>query len=420
MAKLFGIKHDYANAKTEYNILGIKIKLVNKKILNKPDYTFALNKIKEKYAQNKKIRVGFFVSENSKWNAEILYKELENNNYFEPVVVISAYTTLHQNKDLTKTSVQANYDFFKEQGKRVIKAYDEEQHKYIPLKELDIDILFYQQPWGIDDTQHIDVASKDMICCSYTYGLTILKGDFEVRPFHEKLFYYFVANEQTKAILKEKEIKCLDNLNIVGYPKLDIYNGLKKIPSEKKTIIYAPHHSYRRGYRVGTFDFTGEQILNFAKAHPEYNWVFKPHPDLKEVLYKDKKYGAEFTKKYYEEWDKIGTRYEKGNYFDLFMASDLLITDCISFLLEYIPSGNPLIRLERFHYENMSNLGKDILKGLYRVKSFKAFEKTFNQLLTENNDYLKETRKSITKNVVGESYCASKNIVNELEKLFIK
>lgn len=420
MAKLFSIKNDYANAKTEYNILGIKIKVVNKNILKKPDYTYALNKIKEKYTQNKKIRVGFFVSENSKWNAEILYKELENNDNFEPVVIISAYTTLHENKDMTKTSVQANYDFFINQGKRVIKAYDEKEHKYIPLKNLDIDILFYQQPWGINDSQSIDETSKDMICCSYTYGLTILKGDFEVRPFHEKLFYYFVANEQTKAILKEKEIKNLNNLSIVGYPKLDIYDGLKRTSNKKKTIIYAPHHSYRRGYRVGTFDFTGEKILNFAKEHSEYNWIFKPHPDLKEVLYKDKKYGADFTQKYYEEWDEIGTRYEKGNYFDLFMSSDLLITDCISFLLEYMPSGNPLVRLERNRHENMSDLGKEILKGIYRVKNFKEFEQVFNQLIIENNDTLKERRKEITKNVVGKTFCASKNIVKELEKLFIK
>ena len=42
-------------------------------------------------------------------------------------------------------------------------------------------------------------------------------------------------------------------------------------------------------------------MLEYAKKHPEYNWVFKPHPDVKEVLYKDKKYGPEFTENYYQE-----------------------------------------------------------------------------------------------------------------------
>lgn len=420
MAKLFSIKNDYANAKTEYNILGIKIKVVNKNILKKPDYTYALNKIKEKYTQNKKIRVGFLVSENSKWNAEDLYNELETNNYFEPVIIVTLHTSLHLSKDLNKTSLEENYNFFKNKEKRVIKAYDEKEHKYLPLKDFDIDILFYQQPWGVAEIQNVDEAAKTMLCFSYSYGLTILNGYVEVRPFHEKLFYYFIANEQTKKILKGMELKNLDNLNIIGYPKLDAYANLKKERSEKKTIIYAPHHSYNKGYLVGTFDFTGKEILDFAKKHQEYNWIFKPHPDLKRILCEDKKYGAEFAKKYYEEWDKIGTKYEKGNYFKLFINSDLLITDCISFLLEYMPSGNPLIRLERKRFENMSDLGKEILKGIYRVKNFKEFEQVFNQLIIENNDTLKEKRKEITKNVVGETFCASKNIVKELEKLFIK
>ena len=420
MTKLFGIKHDYANAKTEYTFCGIKIKMLNKHLLKKPNYKNALKKIKEKYAQNKKIKVGFLISENAKWNAENLYNLLDKSKFFEPIIIITAHTSLHLNKDLNKTPVQENYNFFKEQGKRVIYAYNEQDHKYIPLKDLDIDILFYQQPWGIDISQSIDEISSSMITCFYSYGLTILKGDVEVRPFHEKLFYYFVANEQTKKLLKEMELKCLDNLNIIGYPKLDAYNNLKKALSEKKTIIYAPHHSYNKGYLVGTFDFTGEEILDFAKKHQEYNWIFKPHPDLKRILGEDKKYGSEFAKKYYEEWDKIGTKYEKGNYFDMFVNSDLLITDCISFLLEYMPSGNPIIRLERNRKENMSNLGKEILEGIYRVKSFKSFEKIFNKLLIENKDSLKDTRKQITKNIVGESFSASKNIVKELEKLFVK
>ena len=395
MGKLFSLKNDYAKARTEVRLFGIKMSFVNKNLLVKPNYDQVLKKIQAKYDANQKIRVGFLVSENAKWNAENLYNELEKNPNFEPVVLVSAYTTLHENKDLTKTSVEVNYNFFKERNKRVIKAYDEENHKYIPLKDLDIDILFYQQPWGIHESQSIEVTSLDMLCCSYSYGLTVIKDDVEVRPFHEKLFCYFIPNEQTKDLLKEYEIKKLDNLRIVGYPKLDIYNGLERIPTDKKTIIYAPHHSFNRGFRVGTFDLLGEKILNFAKEHTEYNWVFKPHPDLKEVLYKDKRYGADFTKKYYEEWDKIGMRYEKGDYFNLFMSSDLLITDCVSFLLEYIPCGSPLIRLERSKRDNMSNLGKEILKGIYRVYNFKELNKVFNQLIVEDKDPLKKQEKTL-------------------------
>ena len=113
-------------------------------------------------------------------------------------------------------------------------------------------------------------------------------------------------------------------------------------------------------------------------------------------------------------------RYEKGDYFNLFMSSDLLITDCVSFLLEYIPCGSPLIRLERSKRDNMSNLGKEILKGIYRVYNFKELNKVFNQLIVEDKDPLKEIREDINVRIAGKGKNASLNIVKELESLFVK
>ena len=48
---------------------------------------------------------------------------------------------------------------------------------------------------------------------------------------------------------------------------------------------------------------------------------------------------------YYNEWDKIGLRYEHGDYLELFNKSKMLITDCSSFLGEYFLTENPVIHL---------------------------------------------------------------------------
>ena len=417
--KIFSIKKDYKSGRNIIKIFGLTFSFINKNLVHKPEYSSVLTKIQNKYKNKEKIRVGFLVNENCKWNAEKLYDLLDKNESFEPVILITLYNTRHQKKDITKSSVEENYNFFAGTGKRIEKVYDEKEEKYLDIKDFDIDILFYQQPWGLDDLQSIEETAKNSLCCYFSYGIGVLESAVDVRPFHEKLFYYFVPDEETKKLFKKFEINKLDNMKVVGYPKLDVYNDLISISHEKKTIIYAPHHSYKRGLRIGTFDRTGVKILEYAKQHQEYNWIFKPHPDLKEVLYKDKKYGKNFTDNYYKQWGEIGEICDKGNYFNLFMKSDILITDCDSFLLEYMPTLKPIIRLERYGSQKISPLGKTLLKGIYRVHSFEGLYCCLSQLKNKNGDVLFKKRLELTETILRKEKNASVNIVKELKKILI-
>ena len=416
---LIEFENNYNSGRTKVKLFGIKFSNINKKLIKRTDYSYAISKIQNKYGNNEKIRVGFLVNENCKWNAENLYNLLEKNENFEPVILITLYDTRHQKKDMTKSSIEDNYKFFSNSGKRIEIVYNEKEEKYLDIKDFDIDILFYQQPWGLDISQTIENVSKHSLCLYYSYGISVLECPSEIRPFHEKLFAYFIPNNQTKESLKKFEINCLDNLRIVGYPKLDIYNNLEPKTQEKKTIIYAPHHSYNRGLKIGTFHKNGKEILEFAKKHKEYNWIFKPHPDLKEVLYADKHFGESFTENYYSQWATIGKIYDKGNYFEQFVSSDILITDCDSFLLEYMPTLNPIIRLERQDSAKLSEIGKEIIKGIYRVKDFNELVNTLKKLNENNEDELKEKRIEITNSILRKTTNASANIVKELEKLFL-
>ena len=412
---LFNIYDNYNTSRTEITFLGIKLKFYNERLIRIPDYTNALNKVKEKYKNKEKIRVAFYVSENAKWNAEELYKLLEQSEEFEPIVVVSLLSYVHEGDDVTRNNLQENYDFFKKSGKNVVKAYDKEKKEYIPLENFDIDIIFYQQPWGIPDIHNIERTKDFALSCHISYGVVIFDCDLDYRPFFKKLFCYFASIEQMVEKMKEKGFF---NTYAISFPKLDIYKSIKRTKKEedKKTIIYAPHFSYQKNslLKIGTFNRTGEQILEFAKQHPEYNWVFKPHPVLKNELYHDKKYGKKFVEKYYSEWAEIGEIYDQGNYFELFMNSDLLITDCCAFLLEYLPSLQPLIRLENQGGLPFSVLGKELINVVYRTKTFAGFEKIFIDIFQKNNDYLKEKRTKFINSII-EKKNSSEQIVEILQ-----
>lgn len=416
MNKIFNVYQNQATCRTELTILGIKFKFLNKKLVVRPDYSKALDKIKEKYRAKEKIRVAFLVSENSKWNSDELYDLLEKSDVYEPFILVTLLTYVHFGNDKTRNNLDENYNFFKQQGKRVFYAYNQQEKRYIDLNEFSPDIVFYQQPWGIAENQEINNVSDNALCCNFHYGLNLFESDVENLPFYKKLFLYFIPNEQIKEFFKPFGY---ENLKVVGFPKLDVYKKLKINTAETKTVIYAPHFSYspKSILKIGTFDKTGEKILEFAKKHNEYNWIFKPHPVLKNELTNDKKFGAKYVEKYYSEWAKIGKVYEQGEYFDLFNSSDLLITDCSAFLLEYMPTLRPIIRLENLKSTKLNKFGELIVSGTYRVNSFNEFETCFKSLLIDKKDELLAKRKEIVSMVLTEE-SSSQRILNVLDKLF--
>lgn len=392
LKKIFNIHNNINTCRTECTVFGIKFKLYNKKLIKRPDYSSVIDRLQYKYKNNEKIRIAFLVSENSKWNAEELYNLLDKSDFFEPFVLVTLLSYVHSGDDVTRNNLEENYNFFLNSGKKVYKAYDSEKKEYIDLKEFSPDIIFYQQPWGIATIQDIEETSKFALSYHFHYGLNIFKSKMEDMPFYRKLFTYFISNKEEEDILKELGYV---NTEIIGFPKLDIYKTLEKPnKAEKKTIIYAPHFSYPKNsiLKIGTFDKTGEKILEFAKAHSEYNWVFKPHPVLKNELMHDKKYGAKFIENYYGEWAKISKVYEQGNYFDMFMNSDLLITDCSAFLLEYLPTGKPIFRLEREDSAKLTTFGEKIVENTYQIYSFVDFERYFSEVFVYEKDSLKNKR----------------------------
>jgi CDP-glycerol glycerophosphotransferase (TagB/SpsB family) len=180
---------------------------------------------------------------------------------------------------------------------------------------------------------------------------------------------------------------------VTGHPKLEAYNRHEKIQGDKRTIIYAPHHSFDFSWlNFATFHWNGVEILNFAKEHPEFNFIFKPHQGFRKRVVKYGVFTEEQAKNYYEEWEKIGTVYDKGDYFDLFVNSDCLITDCGSFLAEYLPTKQPVIHLINENSFEHSPALKKASSNYYKVKNLEEMNEAFQKVLVQEEDPLREAR----------------------------
>ena len=67
---------------------------------------------------------------------------------------------------------------------------------------------------------------------------------------------------------------------------------------------------------------------------------------------------------YEKGWDSLpnASVYKEGDYFGIFQTSDLLITDCSSFLGEYLVSEKPIIFLDKAERAGFNELGERIKK----------------------------------------------------------
>ena len=165
-----------------------------------------------------------------------------------------------------------------------------------------------------------------------------------------------------------------------------------------KHVIWAPHHSINdEGLRMSTFRWNYEFFLEYAKSHPDLSFILKPHPALRSVCIASGFMSEKEYDDYIREWNSLPNAlvYDKGNYFDIFKTSDILVTDCSSFFGEYFPSKHPILLLERPDRAEFDELGKHLEAGFYRAKNTSEIETVLQKLLYENSDPLENKRKEL-------------------------
>ncbi|MGN0030516.1 MAG: glycosyltransferase family 2 protein [Candidatus Gastranaerophilaceae bacterium] len=375
-------------------------------------------KLAKKLSKKKKLRVLFLVSENSKWKAQSLYDLMEKSEHFEPFIALTVLTGVHTGVDTTRNELEDNYKFFKSKGMKVVKAY--ENHEYLDLKIFKPDIVFYQQPWALSKLQMPDNVAKFALTCYIPYFVAnygILRLDTGLR-LHKFLFRHYVLNKNW--VREYQEYSGLNNYVAAGHTILDNFYLNQNVQPKNNYVIYAPHYSVphklnKNPVNYGTFLENGRFILQFAQNHPEINWVFKPHPQLRFALYNI--WGEEKTEKYYKEWESFAKCCYNAEYIDLFLDSKALITDCASFLTEYFCTEKPILHLisAKCIIEPLRPF-QNIIDTFYKVHNQNDLLAHLDEVIIKGNDYKKDERLSVLKQAKLLNNYAAANIMKDLEE----
>ncbi|MDR2432405.1 MAG: hypothetical protein LBD34_01490 [Puniceicoccales bacterium] len=375
----------------------------------------------QKAVQHRKIHVAFLVNEASKWHCDTLYNLFKNSNHFEPLILVTKRITCYD----TTEEFNATLLFFKNAGMHVECAYDSRDNKFLDLKIFSPDIIFYEQPWGVERLQSINRVAIFALTCYTPYCFHMFHSEYDyLELFHRFLWKYFVESSWHLESYKDrfKADNCvssgslhLDKYFSKGIPHVDFW---KDASSAKKRIIYAPHFTFTTQHRVATFSQNGKFILNLASIYPQTTWVLKPHPSFDQNVVADGIMTQQELDEYYAAWEKYGMIVRGGNYFDLFKTSDCLITDCISFLADYFPNGKPVFHLRRKEQTaDFNDFGKDIINTYYQIHSNAELEKLFSQVMIDGDDFMAPRRlEQMEKLKLISDETASKRVFDHLWK----
>jgi len=417
-----------------------------------------LKKLKNKTHLN----VVFYVYDESKWKSQSVYELMEKDERFNPLIVVTKNCAVEGNANYqTEEDVKRCYKFFKNKGMRVEYGYsitntphpnpphkgrgeqfclshntpqnqreqycpysDTQQKEkeqsaqnkdfgFIPFESFAPDIIIYSHPWYVYKTQGPVVCSKFALTFYIPYFIPASEQwhEYGLR-FHQYLFRHYVPTDLVKDFYSKNMPNRGKSLKTVGHPILDNYaNNQQK---EKKYIIYAPHWTVcGDNLRFGTFDWSGQKILDFAKSHSELNWVFRPHPLLYKFMMTSGFMKHEDIDKYYNEWKNIGIFSEGGDYTDLFNKSYCMITDCGSFLTEYFVTENPVIHLISDKFKPNPTI-KEIDKTYYTAHNIDEMYKYLEDVILNKNDYKKQERRELLTKLNLNSTSSAKRIIDDI------
>ena len=124
---------------------------------------------------------------------------------------------------------------------------------------------------------------------------------------------------------------------------------------------------------------------------------------------------------YFKQWEMLPNAqiYEQGDYIDLFRTSDCLITDCNSFLYEYLPTQKPVIHLISEYSVGHTGFGNQITSGYYKVYDIEDLKETLNAVVIRSEDTLKEKRVQNINKILNKqkNVLAAQNVSSTLKKI---
>jgi len=392
------------------------------------NYKKILKNLKLKIKKNEKIRVCFSVVYDSNFPARAVFEKMLQDEIFEPFILVipdksrGEKNMFYQMKKTYK-SLSSQYD-------KVYQSYDYNKKEFIDWSNK-ADMVFFANPYDAmtDKKYSIKRLSKYSLTLHVPYSYSgHIKYSTNVYKSIEYSYLWkiYVENHNTYELMQDYNKYSLDNLDTVGYTKMDNMTKLKDVKKpERPMLIIAPHHTVRRikGYlNLSNFMRFYDFYLELPKKYPNIDFIFRPHPILFITLSEHGLWSREKVDEYIKKINDIPNMeyQEGGDYFETFQKSSGLINDCSSFLPEYFYFNKPqcfVLENKEELEEEFTQIGRNFLKHVYNAYEKEDIINFIDNVVIKGIDTMKNERMAFAqKNIILNHPCVSDKIIENLKK----
>lgn len=348
-------------------------------------------------ASLKPIKVVFMVADTALWDVfQSVYYKLLLDSEFELKVIVFRRVDVQPDKSYSEV-----VDFFSKQSIAADIVWGHNTD-YPPIAPEDADVVFYTLgSAAFPDVYKMEYVSTYCRTCYLSYGFLLINAENYqfAQDFHHSAWAIYASTRREVQLYQKYTMRYSSNVVLTGYPKFDLldFRKIKVNKPKRPIIIWAPHWTIGLCYpsiNLGTFDQICMDIIEVFSSFSEIDFIFKPHPNLLYALDKT----TFMTQESYIQYLSLLLQctnvsiYNHGDYCNLFLKSSAMITDSVSFLAEYLPTGNPLLFLSRKDRVKFSDVGEEIIRLHYHGEGIESIKNFIQQIIYKQDDSMKDLR----------------------------
>ncbi len=286
------------------------------------------------------------------------------------------------------------------------------------LRALDPDIVIRQSQWDKDVPEQFSTTSLAWtrpILVPYEM-VNIVTNTVEDAAhtntaldtaWHRACWLVFVANDEALQSAQRAPLLGGRQFRVAGHPKADYLRATQphwpiKSDATAPRVLWSAHHSILSNWNdFGTFPAVCDEMLAWAISRPDVEFVFTYHPLLLETFAREQ---SPLTPEAFEAWlarwqDLPNTGVWHGYYAAPLAASDVVVTDSPSMMIEAQVAGKPIIWLDRAGHIAFNEAGQQFAQGAHHVTDVAGVVAAFNAL--QDGDPLAEVQRANAENAFG-------------------
>lgn len=333
----------------------------------------------ERVRRGGKLNVLFIVLDVSMFSGEPVFARMIDSAEFEPTILIVP-DVMRESAFATRRAEKARRILAARYGERVVVYADDPAHGEALIAGAQL--AFTSNPYP--DQTVPSCGARELgrhalvVYLSYSYSgyLMVNVRRLVGRPELSLMWRIMHSNAEAVRHWASGNPHLAPILMVTGYAKMDRFETLPPPePHARKKIILSPHHSIDAvsdGLTLSNFLRYADFFLSLPDRYPQIDFVFRPHPLLRERLERAGWWGPEKTAAWFDAMAaKANVEYQDGgDYFRTFAEADALIHDCGSFLPEYYYTRKPqcyMLKDEAQRQREFSAFGRRLLDGTYQA-----------------------------------------------------